>query len=571
MPMTTPAEILCFGEFELDRSAYELRRKGRRVKLGRQPMDLLIFLVERPRQLVSRTEIVERLWGADVFVDIETGVNSAISKVRQALRDSADAPASSRRLPARAIGSSLRSRLASSRRLPSKPRYPLLKRQLPLSRHHSSFRRSLRRHRPARSRRNDRLVCGSDWWRRVSFCSPSSGAWPRVSLVAAVHLRRWVSLSCRLKISAAIPNAIPGGRTDRRDERVAGAGRSSASQRQGADGALQGDHEDGGRDRAGARSGVSGRELTTGRRQPVAGHRDAHSHGGSAACLVAVLRSGVEGSAGAAAGVERRHCRSDSPAAVARSRCRHRPASDPESRGLRRFSARRFQRNRRTADGNARAVELYKRAIALDPDYALAWADLSFTYSASSINSDARPRTVRPLAREAADRAVRANPSLSEAQQVSGYERWLLEWDWREAESRLRTAIDLDPSNGQASRSLGHVLSQAGRDDEAEAAMARARELEPTDVLAYALSSQVAAQARHFDGAIEHARRAILLDPQFWIGHIMLGNALDSAGEPELALEALAQAGSTPTTTAKCCRCEATRWRSSVVPTQPGT
>ena len=94
-PMSTPppAEILCFGEFELDRSAYELRRKGRRVKLGRQPMDLLIFLAERPRQLVSRTDIVERLWGADVFVDVETGVNTAISKVRQALRDSADAPA----------------------------------------------------------------------------------------------------------------------------------------------------------------------------------------------------------------------------------------------------------------------------------------------------------------------------------------------------------------------------------------------------------------------------------------------------------------------------------------------
>ena len=150
---------------------------------------------------------------------------------------------------------------------------------------------------------------------------------------------------------------------------------------------------------------------------------------------------------------------------------------------------------------------------------------------------------MRPLARDAADRAVRANPNLSEAQHVSGYERWLLEWDWKEAESRLRTAVDLDPSNGQAYRSLGHVLSQAGRDDEAEAAMARARELEPTDVLAYALSSQVAAQARHFDRAIEHARRAILLDPQFWIGHIMLGSALDSAGEPELALEALAQAG----------------------------
>ncbi len=74
-------------------AAYELSRRGRPVKLGRQPMDLLILLIERRPQLVSRTDIVDRLWGKDVFVDVETGVNTAISKVRQALRDSADTPA----------------------------------------------------------------------------------------------------------------------------------------------------------------------------------------------------------------------------------------------------------------------------------------------------------------------------------------------------------------------------------------------------------------------------------------------------------------------------------------------
>ena len=56
-------------------------------------MDLLILLVESRGQLVSRSDIVERLWGKDVFVDVETGVNTAISKIRQALRDSPEAPA----------------------------------------------------------------------------------------------------------------------------------------------------------------------------------------------------------------------------------------------------------------------------------------------------------------------------------------------------------------------------------------------------------------------------------------------------------------------------------------------
>ena len=52
-------------------AGYELRRRGRRVRLERQPMDLLILLVERRGQLVSRNDIVERLWGKDVFIDVE--------------------------------------------------------------------------------------------------------------------------------------------------------------------------------------------------------------------------------------------------------------------------------------------------------------------------------------------------------------------------------------------------------------------------------------------------------------------------------------------------------------------
>ena len=85
--------ILRFGDFELDIGAYQLRRLGRPVKLGRQPMDLLILLVEGRRQLVTRSDIVDRLWGKDVFVDVDTGVNTAISKIRQVLRDSSEAPA----------------------------------------------------------------------------------------------------------------------------------------------------------------------------------------------------------------------------------------------------------------------------------------------------------------------------------------------------------------------------------------------------------------------------------------------------------------------------------------------
>jgi DNA-binding winged helix-turn-helix (wHTH) protein len=85
-------ETFRFRDFVLDVAAYELRRNGHPVRLERQPMDLLILLVGRRGQLVSRSEIVDALWGKDVFVDVENGVNTAIRKLRQALRDSPDAP-----------------------------------------------------------------------------------------------------------------------------------------------------------------------------------------------------------------------------------------------------------------------------------------------------------------------------------------------------------------------------------------------------------------------------------------------------------------------------------------------
>ena len=86
--MSDSGQTFRFRDFELDVAAYELRRRGRPVRLERRGMDLLILLVERRRQLVTRLDIVDRLWGKDVFVDVESGVNTVISKVRQVLRDS---------------------------------------------------------------------------------------------------------------------------------------------------------------------------------------------------------------------------------------------------------------------------------------------------------------------------------------------------------------------------------------------------------------------------------------------------------------------------------------------------
>jgi DNA-binding winged helix-turn-helix (wHTH) protein/tetratricopeptide (TPR) repeat protein len=79
-------------EIELDLGRYELRRAGRRVPLARKPMELLIFLVSRREQLVTREDIVGKLWRSDLFVDAESNVNNIVRKIRAALGDQSDTP-----------------------------------------------------------------------------------------------------------------------------------------------------------------------------------------------------------------------------------------------------------------------------------------------------------------------------------------------------------------------------------------------------------------------------------------------------------------------------------------------
>ena len=84
--------IYRFGAFALDTAAYELRRNGRVIRLARQPMEVLILLVERRGTLVTRAELAERLWDDGVFVDRDAGLHTAILKIRQALADALPSP-----------------------------------------------------------------------------------------------------------------------------------------------------------------------------------------------------------------------------------------------------------------------------------------------------------------------------------------------------------------------------------------------------------------------------------------------------------------------------------------------
>jgi DNA-binding winged helix-turn-helix (wHTH) protein len=95
------SRVILFGPFAAHLDSGELRRQGHKIRLQAQPFDLLIMLLERPGEVVSRDEIRDKLWPADTFVDFDHSLGTAISKIRAALNDSAEAPRFVETLPKR--------------------------------------------------------------------------------------------------------------------------------------------------------------------------------------------------------------------------------------------------------------------------------------------------------------------------------------------------------------------------------------------------------------------------------------------------------------------------------------
>jgi DNA-binding winged helix-turn-helix (wHTH) protein len=87
-----PGSKRAVADVELDLGRYELRRSGRRIKLEKKPMELLIFLAGRREQMVSREDIVKKLWRSDLFIDTDRNLNNIIRKIRTALRDNPAKP-----------------------------------------------------------------------------------------------------------------------------------------------------------------------------------------------------------------------------------------------------------------------------------------------------------------------------------------------------------------------------------------------------------------------------------------------------------------------------------------------
>ena len=228
-------------------------------------------------------------------------------------------------------------------------------------------------------------------------------------------------------------------------------------------------------------------------------------------------------------------------------------AENEEARQL--YTAGRYYSTRRTAEGTRQAIERLERAVEIDPNFAIAHAELADCYALLNWYVEPPPPEAWERAKESALNAVRADPDLAEAHASLGFVRLHYDRDWVDAERELRKAIQLKPGNQVAHRWYAYSLSAMGRHDEAYAEIERARQITPQSAVIATAVANVLFLAGKFDETILQCRRSLELDPGAVAAHTVLRWAYELNGMHSEALAAFEQersfAGDSPTTHAK--------------------
>lgn len=491
-----------FGEFELDRARYELRRQGRALKLERIPMELLLLLAEREGAVVSRQEIVERLWGRDVHVDTEHGINTAIRKIRAILREDGERPRFIQTVQGKGY------RFVSEAAVDGAHSWPEAMAPAPVTSDPSL---------PAQPVR-----------------------WSWAAGVAAIVLLAGVAIGLdvggirqrpegarpvpRIRSIAVLPLAnlsgdpsqdyFADGLTDElittlaKNPALRVVSRTSVMQYKnvhrplreiggelGVEGILEGSVE-----RSGARV-----HMTV---QLVDAARDTHLWAES---YDRKLEDSFSLPAELSATIAREVRVAAAPAGPQRSIAPE--AHDAYLRG----------RYFWLSESYDRSQEYFEKAIRLQPDYASAWAGLADSYIVRAVALTVPPGEVVPKAREAAEKAVALDDSLPEAHNARAAVRFFGDWDAEAAEAESLRALDLDPRNAEVRHLHSYVLLALGRGDEALEEQRRSTELDPFArpwALGFALI-----HARKFDEAVAELHLRAEAQPKDALTRFMLSDA----------------------------------------------
>ncbi len=474
-------EGLNFGDFELDPPAYQLRREGKPVKLERIPMDLLLLLVNRRGELVTRAEIIETLWGKGVFLEGDTAINTAVGKLRYALRDS-----------------------------PNKPKYV-----------------------QTVTGKGYRFIAPVAPAAQLAMHSPPHGAADlagasREIVLAVLPFDDLSGLSERDYFVDGLTEEmiLALGRVNSQRLRVI-ARTSSMLYRQTTKPISQIARElgvqylvEGSVRREGERLRIVAKLISAANQSQVwsaSYDRNAENFLGVQQELAAAICGQIQGRLPRT--ISAQSTRSTQSA----------PAYDHYLRG-------RHFWNHLTPPNLRRAIEFFQAAVNDDPDYALAYAGMADAYAYLPLTSDVPPLDYWTKAKAAAERAAQLDPASSEALTSRGIVCFWLDWEWAAAEDALRRALQLDANNTMAHRLLAHVLSQTSRHDQAVTQMQTGRRLDPFSPVMQAISAQFLFQARRYPEARERAQAALTLDESFWVAHVMLAQPLEQLGAHDDAI-----------------------------------
>ena len=500
-----PAPTYNFGDFELVSSRFELRYHDRPQKLERIPMELLILLLEKNGQVVCRQEIIERLWGKDVFLDTEHGINTAIRKIRTALREDVERPrfiqtvsGKGYRFASDAVSTNANGTAASAKILPSANPVPENEVSTPASVEAGPI------------SAGEGLVSRKWPWAAVALLVAAGATW--ALNVAGLRDRVFAeNIFARSQIGpihsiAVLPlvnmsgdasqDYYADGMTDElitalaRNRSLRVVSRTSAMQFKGVNKPLRGIAQSLGVDGI-----LEGSVARNGGRvhlnlQLIYGPTDTHMWADSydrdfnqAYLLPEELSQTIAREAKAASSPAPPH-HYISP-----------EAHDDYMQGL-------YFWNGSNPD---RSLEYYEKAIRLQPDYAAAWSGVANSYAAQVILDEFPARSVASKMEEAARKAVAIDDSSSEAHNALAMWYLLFAWDVADADAESRRSLQLNPNLAETHRMRAWVLDAMHEPDESFREVKQAITLDP---MQYITDLGEAYMARgQFDDAIAELRR----------------------------------------------------------------
>lgn len=427
--------IIRFADFELDVERYQLRRAGEEVRLERLPMDLLILLASRHGELISRADIVERLWRGNPYRDTENGINTAIRKIRIAL---ADDPAQPRHLVTvkgkgyRLDGASFASPADTTGDAGAEPAGA-----------HSAVRVLVLPFANLTGDGKEDYLC-SALADEISATLGALGA-DRLRMIARTTAARYRDTA---KSIGEIARELK------------------------LDYVLEGSF---------SREAQQVRILTRLIRCADEVQIWSHAHEPVAQGTLDILKE-----AATALAQELASTLSEQQRSLLARRLPVDPAAhDAYVRG-RYFWYRRVHFDasfcaHHGIDGEdfARSRAYFEAALEHDPNYALGYAGLSNYYGASVVHGLFAPDDGWPIARALAQSALELDPELPEAHHALAAVRYFFDWDWPRAEMGFKEALRHNPSYPEAHRLYARLLLSAGRHAEGQVEMARAEKIDP--------------------------------------------------------------------------------------------